>query len=513
MSPRDGSGQYTQPFPNVVEGTTIESAVFNGNTADVAIDLNSPRPISSGGTGANNAVDARFNMGAEAAAQLVTNYDSHLWYPGSFRSAITATGMPVAGHAFAGWCYIGEPLANPPTNQNVVVHAFDLDALAGTYLLYSRQKKAGVWSDWSITTTEDNQAGARQAIYAAPFDALSYNGMQINGSFDVSQEFAYSTTVTGPYPADGWSAICSTPFIRGRIQYAPAGFLYSLQVGPVTTAVSAPAAGDHCICAQAIEGYRILRMQWGLSSAIPLTLGFWVLSTRNATYSGSVRNANSDRSYVFPITLTANVWTYKTVTIPGCTSGTWYVDNTAGIQIAFTTMSGSSYTTATANTWQTGNYVALAGSTNMAEDTVNSFYVTGLVVLPGIEAPTAARSALIMRPYDQELAMCQRYFQIFKGSLNFTTFGTGVVQSATAFDRVNAVTRVIMRAAPTIGFSGDPFLIFDGSALIAVTSITINECTPYSLSFAGTVASGLTAGRPAILMLSTGSSLIFDARL
>ena len=34
--PRDGSDVYTQPFPDVVEGTTIESAVYNGFVADVA---------------------------------------------------------------------------------------------------------------------------------------------------------------------------------------------------------------------------------------------------------------------------------------------------------------------------------------------------------------------------------------------------------------------------------------------------------------------------------------------
>ena len=64
--PRDGSDVYTQPFPDVTEGTTIESAVYNGFVADVAIDLNTPRPISSGGTGADNAGEAMSNLGGEA---------------------------------------------------------------------------------------------------------------------------------------------------------------------------------------------------------------------------------------------------------------------------------------------------------------------------------------------------------------------------------------------------------------------------------------------------------------
>jgi hypothetical protein len=36
--------------------------------------------------------------------------------------------------------------------------------------------------------------------------------------------------------------------------------------------------------------------------------------------------------------------------------------------------------------------------------------ISGVTVLPGIEAPSAARSPFIMRPFDQELVTCQRYF-------------------------------------------------------------------------------------------------------
>jgi hypothetical protein len=144
--PRDGTQTYVLPFPDVDEDTTIESAVYNGFTNDVAADLNAPRPISSGGTGANSAADALFNMGAEKAAQVVTNYDSHLWVPGSFYSATTATGEPVDGHAFSGVAYIGEALANPPTNLNVTLEA--RDTTDGK--LYIRRKTAGVWSAWIL---------------------------------------------------------------------------------------------------------------------------------------------------------------------------------------------------------------------------------------------------------------------------------------------------------------------------------------------------------------------------
>ena len=92
--PRNGSGVYSHPFPDVVEGTTIESAVFNGNTSDVEQDLNTPRPIVAGGTGANNAHDAMIALSGEIADQIVTNYDTFPFRAGSFRSDPGATGGP-----------------------------------------------------------------------------------------------------------------------------------------------------------------------------------------------------------------------------------------------------------------------------------------------------------------------------------------------------------------------------------------------------------------------------------
>jgi len=102
--PRDGSGNYTLPYPAVVDGTTIESAVHNGTMSDIALQLNGPVPIIAGGTGANNALDARTALGAEVASQVVTNYDTHVFASGSFYSNPGATGEPVSGHYFSGVC-------------------------------------------------------------------------------------------------------------------------------------------------------------------------------------------------------------------------------------------------------------------------------------------------------------------------------------------------------------------------------------------------------------------------
>ena len=57
-----------------------------------------------------------------------------------------------------------------------------------------------------------------------------------------------------------------------------------------------------------------------------------------------------------------------------------------------------------------GNAANITTGTVNCVTTASAFHITGVVVLPGIEAPSAARSALIMRPYDQELVTCKRYW-------------------------------------------------------------------------------------------------------
>ena len=152
--PRNGSGIYSQPFDDVDPDTTIESAVYNGFTRDVEIDLNQPRPIIAGGTGANNAVEARDNLDAEVAAQAVTNYDSHVWEAGSFGSEPSATGAPVAGHGF-----FGTALIHPAGSTDyIVLEAYDLNDTVVPGRRYLREKKAGVWGAWQTgISTNDIQ--------------------------------------------------------------------------------------------------------------------------------------------------------------------------------------------------------------------------------------------------------------------------------------------------------------------------------------------------------------------
>jgi hypothetical protein len=372
--PRDGSGIYTQPFPNVVDGTTIESAVYNGFTNDVALQLNGPIPVSAGGTGGNSAASGAANLGV-------------------------VTGKAV------------------------------------------------------MTYTEAEKTQARQNIYAAPLDALAYNGMQVNGSMEVSQERgATATGVNASYICDLWKLLFSgTMAITGGQATSTALFpnLPNYLYVAITTAQTSLGAGHFALVLHTIEGYRIARLGWGTANAQPITIGFWSANTPAGTYSGVVRNEAVNRNYAFNYTQNvANTPEYKTVTIPGETTGGWSIGNTIGLDVIFPLACGTTYIAPAANTWSTGNYLAAPGQINGAATVNNALRITGIVVLPGSEAPSAARSPLIMRPYDQELDMCRRYYWLEAanaggyGTIGVPGFG-GLIPFPTS-----------MRAGPTVLVAG-----------------------------------------------------------
>lgn len=56
----------SQAYPN----SNISSSAYNNLLKDLALDNNSPRPISAGGTAADNAVQARVNLGTDDASNL-----------------------------------------------------------------------------------------------------------------------------------------------------------------------------------------------------------------------------------------------------------------------------------------------------------------------------------------------------------------------------------------------------------------------------------------------------------
>jgi len=429
--PRDGSGVYTKPYPSVVSGTTIESLVYNGQVDDVAQDLNTPRPISAGGTGASSAAGAAANLGV-------------------------VTGKAV------------------------------------------------------MTYTDAEKTQARSNIYAAPLDALAYNGMQVNGSMEVSQERGTAAISTNAYILDGWrveksgtSAISAAQSIASP--FSPLGFGASVGIS-VTTAQVSLGGTDYCILVHPIEGYRISRLALGGAYAQSFTVSFWTAHTKTGTYSVAVRNGNNTRSCAATYTQNvSNTPEYKTVTFPGDATGTWTIDNTVGLTLVFAIANGYPAAPAT-GTWYGANYFAASGQVNGLDSTSNSFRLTGVVVLPGTQAPSATQSPLIMRPYDQELLTCQRYFKKFGTGMGGTWISSSVAQFGLVLEHE-------MRALATGALTTASPAVLDPATAVRTgvgSTIGFDYTQPRGIVFSVTGFSGATQFRPAFL---TDDYVKLDARL
>jgi hypothetical protein len=284
----------------------------------------------------------------------------------------------------------------------------------------------------------------------------TFGGMRnriINGAMVIDQRFAGANTTpstTGAlvYITDRFSALNSG---ASKLKYGqnlnsitpPSGFINYL--GAQTVSANTVSTGDYFQLIHRIEGYNCSDFDYGLSTAKTTTLSFWVNSSIIGEHSGSITNNNAGsswRAYVFTFTINqANTWEYKTITIPGDTSGTWFKTNDAGLEVRWSLGIGTTYQKA-AGSWGTGIHAATTGGAKVVETLNATFYITGVQLEKGSTA-----SSFEYRAYTTELQLCQRYYWTGNSSMyGYYGFGGNVPEgNYIAFP-------VPMRIAPTITF-------------------------------------------------------------
>ena len=364
---------------------------------------------------------------------------------------------------------------------------------------------------------------SRALVYAAPFDALAFNGMQLNGGMEVSQENGTSSvtlTATGSlqtkYLVDGILAAYRGTFVAAgqQVSDAPPGYRNSVKL-TVSSAQASLGANDELSVLMPIEGVRAARLALGSASAASISFGFWIKAHRTGSYSGSLRNSAKNRAYPFGFTVNAaDTWEFKTVTVAGDTSGTWLTDTGVGLYLNICVASGSSRVGA-AGAWAGSDYSGVTSTTNGVTATSDTFQVTGLVVLPGIELPASDRAPLIMRPFEQESAASKRYLRVFGGEAPFGRWAGGFFATSTSFYALFYHESPLMRTAPSISATDlSDIAVYDGVTNFTPSAIAVDQATTQITTVAVTV-SGAAAFRSAQLMSwnSTTPRLKLDARL
>jgi hypothetical protein len=197
----------------------------------------------------------------------------------------------------------------------------------------------------------------------------------------------------------------------------PAGFTNYLGITSSTVTVGSSAAIYYV--AQSIEGFNTADLGWGTANAKTVTLSFQVYSSLTGTFGGSINNSAGNYSYPFTFSIpVANTWTTISVTIAGPTAGTWVgATNGVGARVIFNLGSGSTVS-GTAGTWAAASYYSATGATSVVGTNGATFYITGVQLEVGSSA-----TGFEYRQYQQELALCQRYYERI-GTVALTTVAT-----------------------------------------------------------------------------------------
>jgi hypothetical protein len=298
----------------------------------------------------------------------------------------------------------------------------------------------------------------------------------INGNMAIATRGAGPITVTSSavYAADRfYSTILSDGSATlTRVLSGPANspFIYSLEF-KVTSADTSLGATQNAYINQRIEGHYGIRLV-----GKPVTLSFWVKSTKTGTYSATLTKGmegSDTRTIIRPYTINnADTWEFKTVTFPALDpstiGGTWGFENATLITIQFGLAWGSDYTTSNEGWNTTGKY----GHTNQVNllDTVNAtFNLTGVQLEAGIFA-----TPFDHLPFSTNLQDCERYYELV--SMGYA----GCTMISTTSGYVYKAYRTLKRSTPTVVFlASSPAQLYFSGAWYNCTSTTITPLPGY----------------------------------
>ena len=294
-------------------------------------------------------------------------------------------------------------------------------------------------------------------------NALGVRNLIINGDMRIAQRGTSASGLTGTAysTVDRWQTVCATlgTWTESQSTDAPNGFSNSLKF-ECTTADASPAAGDVCLVNQRVEGNMLPSLAFGTSSAKTVTLSFYVKSNKTGTFAVGFRNIDNSKAIGGNYTInSANTWEQKTFTFEGDTVSGFTIDNSVAATVEWFLGAGTDYTSGTMPTsWATTVTAnrAAGQNVNIADTIGNTFYITGVQLEVGDTATPFEH-----RPYDMELARCQRYYE--KSCAYATVPNNGVydveyLALSNYIDNLNckwqASFKVEKRATPTLTLYG-----------------------------------------------------------
>ena len=343
--------------------------------------------------------------------------------------------------------------------ENVIQNPATAFSVNGTTLTFTSAPPSGTNNIWvEYTSLQTNTVAPSQGtvqnssfgnLTSIPFavggpigagNASIMKNRIINGAMVVNQR-SYNgtpTTLYNTYTLDRWNTLYSvgSKFSVSQSSSAPAGFVNSALI----TSLSAytPAAGETYSFLQAIEGYNIADLGYGTANAKATTLSFWVQSSLTGSFGAAIQCGSGSYPFLYTIS-SANTWTFITVNIPANTAyAPTSTTNGSGLTINFS-MGAASNVIGTAGSWQGSTYYGATGQVNLVSTNGATIQWTGVQLEVGSSA-----TGFEYRQYQQELALCQRYYQVTGANWNINPVST----------YITSMFPVQLRATPTAVCAG-----------------------------------------------------------
>ena len=217
---------------------------------------------------------------------------------------------------------------------------------------------------------------------------------------------------------------------------------------------SGAGSGDRIQPQNKIEAQDIANSGWKYTDPNSfITLSFWAKSSVAQTFYGYFRSKDgTEQRYAYSVALSANTWTKVIKTIPG--NSNLQFDNNADEGLQWNVLLPFIGTDLTDSGVSLNSWGAYAGGARTPDNTSTwyttndaTFEYTGLQLEVGSQA-----TAFEHRSFNEELALCQRYFQTLGGTAAYELFmiatGNGT-STVTGFYK----SPVTFRAVPSYSYS------------------------------------------------------------
>jgi hypothetical protein len=276
-----------------------------------------------------------------------------------------------------------------------------------------------------------------QTKVEAPFvsNNANFRNLFINGDMQIYQRGAASTPDSnGTFALDRWKLfnVSAGAFSVSQDTTVPTGEGFTKSVKwDCTTADSSLAAGDLLVIQQRLEGQMLQHLRKGTSNAKKTTVSFWVRSAKTGTHILELHDSDNTRQISKAYTIdSADTWEKKEIVFEGDTSGALDNDNAHSFQVNWWLAAGSTYAGGTLNTsWASRtNANRAVGQVNLADNTSNNFYLTGVQWEVGDQATDFEHI-----PFDVQLQRCRRYFQMFSNTSVDTAYDNEALFTGTLY--------------------------------------------------------------------------------